>query len=53
MLSGGELIIVAMALVALAVLTISAVAGVLARLLRGDVEDGRGPRRRLRRAPKR
>ena len=37
MLSGGELIIVAMAVVALAVLTFSALAGVVVRLLRGDV----------------
>ena len=42
-LSGGEMIIVAMALLALAVIGISALMGVLARVTRGRV--GRRPRR--------
>ena len=42
MLSGGELIIVVMAVVALGAMACSAIAGILARLIRGEVE----PRRR-------
>jgi len=44
-LSGGEVIIVAMALLALAALGISALMGVLARLTRGRVRDGSTRRR--------
>ena len=52
-MSGGELIIVAMAVVALVALAISALAGIVTRLLRGDVNSSaRSPRRR-RAAPKR
>lgn len=38
-LSGGELIIVAMAVVALVVLAASAIAGIVARVVRGRVSD--------------
>ena len=49
MLSSGELIIVAMAVVALAAMAFSAITGVLARLVRGEVTPNRRRRRLLRR----